>query len=182
MPKLRLPIRVPKPEAFIAPWPVELIATIPALNYNFSTGHYRAFRRLAHVLVPDCQPGDLLDCSATLQVSNNLGELVEFSAALVLTPDSTGVAGIADPFSLSSTAEPPGGQFITRFPGFNVTSNPGGMHHAPFTRAGRYIVPDGISGDQYVAYIAYAGGQTYDPTRTLTVDQWCGDLSVIRHR
>lgn len=181
--KVRLPITANvRPEVFIATWPIELISSMPAVTYKFSEGKFREFRRLAHVLVPDCSPGQIIDCIGTLQISNNLGELVEFSAALVLTPEIAGVAGIADPFNLSSNAEPPNGKFITRFPGFNVTTNPGGMHHAPFTRQGRYVIPEGIHGNQYVAYIAYAAGETVDKTRTVSVDSWCGDLSVIRYR
>lgn len=169
-----------KPDVYIAPWPIELVTSMPAPNYDST--HPRLFTRIAHVLVPDCQPGDILDCSGTFQISNRLGELVEFSCALVLTPDATGVAGIADPFNLSNGMQPPNGKFITRFPGFNVTSNPGGMHHAPAHLRGRYVIPEGMSGDQYVVIVSYAAGLQFDSSRTVFVDQWCGDLSVIRFR
>lgn len=178
-------------QSFIAPWPVELVADMPAPSYD--AAHPRAFTRLAHVLVPDCREGDLLDCSATLQISNRLGEIVEFCAALVLTPAASGPAGIVDLpgalFNTSSAQQPGNGRFITRFPGFNVTPNwtavkfpYGGMHHAPFARHGRIVVPADCEGDNYVAYIAYAAGTTFDASRTVSVDAWCGDLSVIRHR
>lgn len=170
-----------QPELFKASWPIELVEWLLAPHYDFELGKYRNFGRLAHVLIPDCRPGDILDCSGTVQISNNTGLLVEYSAALVLTPDASGVAGIADPVSVSDGAEPPNGRWITRFPGFNVTTNPGGMHHAPFTRHSRYQIPEDVSGDQYVAFIAYASAQpVYD--RSVKVDQNCGDLTVLRFR
>lgn len=173
-------------EAFIQPWPVELVAAMSAPTYDAT--HPRYFTRLAHVLVPDCRPGDLLDCSATIQITNDLpGQLVEYSAALVLTPDEYGVAGIADAtgalFNLSAPAvQPPSGRFVTRFPGINVSPNPGGMHHCPQTRHARYIVPEDVSGDQWLAFIAYAAGQTFSPANAVKVDAACGDISVIRYR
>lgn len=185
---LKLPIKVPisSPDCYIAPWPIELVSSMPAPNYDST--HQRLFTRVAHVLVRDCKKGDILDCSGTFQISNRLGELVEFSACMIITPEENGVGGIQDPFNLSSNAEPPNGKFVSRFPGYNVTPNAsvnfpnGGMHHAPFNIHTRYIVPEGISGDQYIAIIAYAAGLTFDSSKTVSVDKWCGDLSVLRYK
>lgn len=186
MEKIRLPIKIPAsgPEAFIAPWPIELVSALPAPNYDST--HPRVFTRIAHVLVPNCKPGQLLDCAGTFQASNRLGEIVELSACLMLTPDATGVGGLADPFAVSGPDQPPNGRFISRFPGFNVTPNAstkfpnGGMHHAPFHLHARYVVPEGVQGDQYVAIVAYAAGLSFDSSRSLSVDPMCGDLSVLR--
>lgn len=182
-----LPLLVPsqKPLLFKARWPVELVPSMPAVNYDAT--HPRAFTRLAHVLVPDCQAGDILDCDGTIQISNALGELVEYAAALVATPQASGTAGIADAngalFNTSSELiEPPFGRWVTRFPGYNVTPNGGGMHHAPLSRRGRFLVPQALTGDIYIAFIGYAGGQTFDSNRKVTVDRCCGDLSVMRFR
>lgn len=175
-------------EAFIAPHPVELVSTMPAPNYDVWNGYPRAFTRIAHVLVQDCQPGDLLDVKATFQISNRLADIVEVSCSLVLTPNSFGVAGIVDPFPVSQGIHPPNGLFMKRFPGFNVTPNQtakfpyGGMHHAPSHLMCDFVVPEGVNGDQYVAIIAYAAGVSYDPANIVYVDQNCGDLSVKRFR
>ena len=177
---LKAPAPQTKPELFKAQWPVELVSSMPAPNYDST--HPRLFTRLAHVFVPSCQAGDILDCDGTVQISNRLGMLVEYSAALVATPDAAGTAGIADPFNLSNGTEPPNGRFVTRFPGFNVTSNPGGMHHAPFNRSGRFVVPSELAGDLYIAFIAYAACTKFDSSKTVSVDAWCGDMSVLRFR
>lgn len=181
--KLELKTR-PSIEAFIAPWPIELTDRIYAPNYDAT--HPRIFTRIAHVLIPNCNPGQLLDCSGTFQISNRLGDIVEFCACLMLTPSSTGVGGLQDPFNVSGSLNPANGRFISRFPGFNVTPNAnsnfpnGGMHHAPFTRHARYVIPEGITGDQYVAIVAYAASTVIDSNRFVYVDQNCGDLSVLR--
>jgi hypothetical protein len=179
---------IPKRDVYIAPWPVELVSTMPAPTYQATAARPRYFTRIAQVMVPDCQPGDLLEVLATFQVSNRLPDIAEFSSSLVLTPDATGVAGIADPTIVSGPAQPPRGKYMKRFPGFNVTPNAtanfpnGGMHHAPAHLNCRYIVPDDVSGDQYVIIVAYAASTGYESWRSVFVDGMCGDLSVARTR
>ena len=166
------------PEFFNAPWPIELVTSIPAVNYH--TGPDRHFRRIAHVLVPNCAPSQLLDCAGSFEITNDLSGLVELAACMLITPTSAGTAGLEYMTSLSGSAEPANGKFITRFPGFNVTPN-GGMHHAYFPLQGRYVVPEGMSGDLYVTIMAYCGGLKYWPTsETVAVEPYCGTLSVIR--
>ncbi len=171
--------------AFVAPRPIELLQWLPAVQYN--SGPERQFRRIAHVLVPDLQPGDILHCAGSFEITNGLGYVVELAASLVLTPDADGTAGVELLASLSNGQEPSRGRFITAFPGFNVTPNVspnfpnGGMHHAMFPLSKTYVVPEGINGDQYVAIIAYCGGLQYWPTSAaVKVEPYCGDLSVLR--
>lgn len=180
---LRLPLRIPQirmaPEAFVAPWPVELISSIPAKQYDSGPG--RAFRRVAHVFIPDCKAGDILDCRGSFEVTNDLGYLVELAACLVLTPDAMGTAGLELMGSLSNSNEPSRGKFITRFPGFNVTPN-GGMHHAYFPLSAHYVVPEGVTGDQYLAIVAYCGGRYYTEAESIAVEPYCGSISTLRWR
>jgi hypothetical protein len=166
------------PQAYVAPWPCELVTNIPAVQYN--SGTERHWRRVIHCLVPDVQPNDILQCKACFEVTNNLGFVVELAAAMLLTPQAAGTAGIENLTSVSSPQEPSDGKFITRCPGFNVTPQ---MHHAMFPLAKDYIVPEGASGDQYVAIMAYCGGLQYWPTsHSIVVEQWCADISVTRIR
>lgn len=161
----------------------ELISSIPAKNYN--TGPERAFRRVMHLLVPDCRPGDILDVAADFQISNALGYIVEFCATLVLTPDAEGTAGLESMVSLSDGTEPARGRFITPMPGYNVTPNAstnfpyGGMHHARFPMAAKFEVPSDVTGDQYVAIISYVAGQRYDTLHSVSVDAPSGFISVL---
>lgn len=180
----------------VAPWPIELVTSIPAVQYAAPASPLdRQWRRVAHLLIPDCRPGDLLECLCSVQVSNNLPfistplpngytgpHIVEVAGGLVLTPSSTGTAGLEAMSNVSTSQEPSGGRFITRMSGANVTPNPG-MHHHEITRAARYIVPPGSSGPQYVALMLYCGGLRYAPTTdALAVDQYCGSFSVEQTR
>lgn len=182
---VRVP-QAPQIETFTAPWPIEMVSAIPAPNYDAT--HPRAFTRIGHQLVPDCRPGDVLAVLATFQVSNRMTDIAEVAAGLILTPDQSGVAGLVDPFTLSSTAEPPRGRFMKRSPGENVTPNQtakfpyGGRHHAPAHLMCCYTIPPEISGDQYVAIVAYAAGVDFSSSRQVFVDAMCGDLSIIRIR
>ena len=175
-----------KPELFVSPWPAELVPDMHAKQYL--SGPERAFTRIAHVKVPNCQPGDILSCKAYFQASNALGYNVELAACLVLTPYVNGVAGMHQLSSLSNADEPPDGKFITRFPGFNVTPNSctkfphGGMHHAYYPLVADYLVPEGVSGDQWVAIVAYAGGILTSTNERMKVDGYCSSVSVLRFR
>lgn len=172
-------------QAYIAQPPIELIQWLPAVQYV--SGPDRHFRRIAHVKVPDVRPGDLLLCNGSFEITNGLQYLVELAAALVLTPCAQGTAGVELMPSLSSGQEPPDGRFVTGFSGFNVTPNQcqqfpyGGMHHAIFPMGTSYVVPAGVSGDQYLAVIAYCGGlQAWPTTAAVKVEPLCGRLSVLR--
>jgi hypothetical protein len=170
-----------------APLPAELVSYIPAVNYY--SGPQRHFRRVAHVLVPDVRPGDILTVASNFGVTNDLDTLVELAAGLVLTPDATGTAGFENMVSLSSSEQPSSGKMMTRFVGFNVTPNPsplfphGGMHHATLPLNAIYRVPEGVSGNMYVAIVSYVAGIQYWPTSEyVTVEPWCAWLQVKRER
>jgi hypothetical protein len=169
-----------KVDYYEAPRPIELISTIPAVNYL--VGQDRHFRRVAHVLIPDVQPGDILTIASNFEITNDLNSLVEFVAGLVLTPDSSGTAGLELMSSLSAATMSPSGKFVTQFPGYNLTQN-GKMHHGMFPMNAIYKVPEGVSGDQYVAVICYVAGLQYWPTsQAVTVEPYAGWLQVKRER
>lgn len=169
---------------YAAPTPIELISTIPAPNYT--TNSQRAFRRVAHLLIPDVQPGDVLDVDSCFEITNditdNANDLVEFSAGLILTPASSGTAGLETMTSLSTSSEPSNGKFMTRFPGYNLTENEK-MHHGMMPLSTKYLVPAGVSGDQYVAIMCYVAGTDSAPTSDfVTVEPYAGWLRVERRR
>lgn len=181
--------QVYKPDLYVAPWPVELVSTMPAAHYE--VGQDRQFVRIAHLLVPDLLPGDKLLCSGSFGMTNDLPFLVELAAGLLLTPSATGTCGLELLPSVSDIGvEPSGGRFITRFVGFNVTPNEvepqfphGGMHHALWHLTKGYVVPQGVNGDHYVAIIAYCAGEELWPTSDIvTIEPMCSDLSVMRFR
>lgn len=140
-------------------------------------------------MVPDVKAGDILQCKSNFEASNALGFIVELAAALVLTPNVTGTAGVELLTSVSGSQQPSGGKWITRCPGYNLTPNNcakfpnGGMHHGMFPLNKDYVVPAGVSGNQYVAIVAYCGGLSYWPTSdAIAIEQWCSDISVTRIR
>jgi hypothetical protein len=174
---------VTQDDYYQASTPIELVSTIPAVNYNI--GSDRHFRRVAHVLIPNLKPGDILTISSNFEITNDLGTIAEFAAALVLTPTSTGTAGLENMGSLSNSNEPSSGKFITRFPGYNLTPNQGtnfphgGMHHGMMPLNAVYKVPEGVSGNQYVAIMSYVAGSQYWPTSEyVTVEPYAGWLQV----
>jgi len=174
--KAQLKGSVRKFDYYEAPYPVELVSTIPAVQYSVGTD--RHFRRVAHVLIPDLQPGDLLTIASHFEITNDLNTLVEFSAGLVLTPTDSGTAGLENMNSLSNGTEPAYGKFITRFPGYNLTQN-GKMHHGMMPLNAIYKVPEGVSGSQYVAIMSYVAGLQYWPTsQAVVVEPYCGWLQV----
>ena len=183
----RLSVKAPAFHTFVAPWPCELVSSLPAVQY--SAGTDRHWRRIAHVLVEDVAAGDILQCKSCFEVTNDLPFIVELAACLILTPCSTGTAGLEFLASVSGAQEPSNGRFITRCPGYNLTPNScpkfpnGAMHHGMFPLSKDYVVPAGVSGNQYVAVMAYCGGLNYAPTSDLiTVEPWCSDLSVTKVR
>lgn len=177
-----------KHDTYVAAWPIELETELPEVNYVSYT--QRIWKRVAHVLVPDCQPGDVLQCKFTFEVTNEQNHALELSGGLVLTPASTGTAGVEDMPSVSSTYQPTNGLMVSRMGGYNVTPQiaPGGsvwhgMHHGEIYRNVDFIVPEGVSGDRYVAAMFYCGGSSYTVSGgKLVIEPYCGDMSVTRIR
>jgi hypothetical protein len=177
----------PRVDYYEAQRPIEIITSIPAVNY--SLGQDRHFRRVAHVMIPDVKPGDILSIASSFEITNDLPTLVEFVAGLVLTPDATGAAGVELLSSLSGQTQSASGKFITQFSGYNLTPNQnanfpnGAMHHGIFPLNAVYRVPEGVSGDQYVAIISYVAGLQHWPTsQTVKVEPYAGWLQVKRER
>lgn len=178
----------PVTQVYEAAWPIELVSEMTEVEYSDYTE--RIWYRIAHVFVPDCRPGDILDCKFMFEVTNDEDHALELSGGLIITPNATGTAGVEDLPSVSTLDQPAEGKFVTRFGGYNVTpafvSGGGvwhGMHHGEFHRSKDYIVPEGISGDQYVIAACYCGGSTLtDPGGKLIVEPFCGDFTVKRTR
>lgn len=182
--RLALKTNVPRPaqiDHYRSPRRESLVGTLPAPQYVIATD--RKWQRIQHVLVPDCQPGDILSCKASFEITNDLPFLVELGACLYLSPHASGMDGIE---SKSWTVP----EVMTNsVPGFNVTPNQcanfphGGMHHAVMLLHADYSVPDGIAGDRYVAIFAYCAGLNPWPTNdTVKVERSCSDVSVMRVR
>jgi hypothetical protein len=170
---------------FEATWPIELISTIPAPQYEVPAD--KRWRRVAHKLI-DVQPNDILIVTSSFQISNALNSIVEFVAGLVITPDATGTCGVELLSSVSAASESASSKFLTRFTGKNVTPNQctnfpfGGEHHSPFPLSTQYKVPEGVSGNQYIAIISYVAGlQPESAGEFVTVDS-AGHLQITRIR
>ncbi len=174
-------------DTYVAPWPIEKVSAVdPILNYTNYIDRASLWRRFSHVLVPDVQAGDILHTTLSLEATNDENYAVEWVCGLVLTPNETGLAGMDSVPSLSGTDTPSGGKLMSRFPGYNVTPQvaPGGsvwhgMHHGMFSLSTSFIVPEGVSGNQYVAAIGYASGSSYTVANDkLIIEPYCGDMSV----
>ena len=143
------------PELFISQRPIELVSSIPAVNYG--SGPNPPGNRIAHVYLPGCKSGDVLDIDAAFEVTNDLNTNVELVWWLVLSSSFTGVSG----------------EQITFPKGYNVTAN---MHHGMAIDSNKFSVP--LNGDYWIVVSAYAGG----PGGNITVEQNAGHMSVTRYR
>jgi hypothetical protein len=167
-------------DTYVADNPAELLNTLTAPNYNVNNP--RQFKRILQVQVQDAEPGDIILANAQVGMTSELND-VEFSGALVLTPDSTGTAGIIDvvgnQFCLGCGEEPSSGVFITRFPGYNVSI---ARHHDIMNWGGSVIVPEGMSGDLYVIAVVYAASRSnwsYHPSsQSVSIDPHSGSISA----
>jgi hypothetical protein len=174
-------------DTYVAPWPIEKVSAVdPIWNYVNYVDRAGLWRRFSHVYVPDIQAGDILHTTLSLESTNDEGYAVEWACGLVLTPNETGLAGVENMPSVSGTDTPSGGELMSRIPGYNVTPALApngtvwhGMHHGMFSLSTSYIVPEGISGNRYVAAIGYASGSSYTQTGDkLKIEPYCGDMSV----
>jgi len=139
--------------------PCELVSTMPCTDY---AGHPPE-QRLAHVFVPGCKRGDILDIESMLQATNDLAYNIEFTSRLLLTGQANGLSG----------------QRITRSRyglGQNITPD---VHHGVRNMTGRVMVE--ADGDYYVAVIGYTGASAAQPGDTVLLDRG-GHISVMRHR
>lgn len=165
-------------ETFITPWPCELVSSMP--EHTYSAGTERTWRRLVHLLLPDCKAGDRIEVDARVLVTNDTGTNVEISGGLVLTPQSSGTAGMENLVSVSNGQQPAFGRMISTMDGENCTP---GMHHMIMQRSADFIIPDGFEGDQYVILVAYAaGGGTIANPRSIQIEPYCAMMSVERSR
>lgn len=172
-------VDIPKVEAFVTPFPVELISTLAAPTYDAT--HPRNFKRFMHVMIPNCKAGDIIDVEAMVEVTSEWS-LTEFCAGLVLTPDATGTAGIQDLpndlFAIGLGENPPNGVWVSKISGGNLTLS---MHHYPLTPGGIIVVPEGYSGTLYVAMIGYADAGAFTG-RNVTIEPHSGNIGAVVHR
>jgi hypothetical protein len=160
-------------------FPIEDIPSLYTQYYASGQGNLRAFGRVSHVMIPDCQPGDEIIATGNFEVTTTLGWM-EFCACLVLTPDASGVCGFNNMASnsVSTTEEPATGRRMTAFPGYNVDSV---MHHGMFPMTGMIKVPEGWSGDLYVAIISYVSSNP-GIGLNIPVEPFCGHLQAVHNR
>jgi hypothetical protein len=171
-------VLIKKPDLYIAQWPCELMAYMP--EHTYSVGTERSWRRLLQLEVPDCQVGDRLKVDARILITNDTGTNVEISGGLVLTPQSSGTAGMENLASVSNGQQPAFGRMISTMDGENCTP---GMHHMIMQRSADFLVPEGFEGDQYVILVAYAaGGGTIANPRSIQIEPYCAMMSVERTR
>lgn len=183
-------------DVFSAPRPIELITEVfPLWDYTNYIDRAGLWRRFAHVKLTDVQPGDIIHVDSLLEATNPHGYAIEWVVGIVLTPLASGTAGCENMPSVSSNFEPTHGKSITRFPGFNVTPMTDitdtdgnnvfpGEHHSVMSLSATYVVPAGISGDQYVALIGYAAGSSYTTANAdkLVIEPGCGHLNGVHIR
>lgn len=138
------------------PW--ELVASIPVLTYAQGTPPSPV--RIAHVLIPDCTAGQVLQCTSVLAVTNDTPRSIEVATGSILSPSPTGT----------------GGYPLSRVRGFNLDF---ARHHDSRHDMATIEVPHG--GDWYYAVIGYAGGDAstqsgdvlkIDPYGEATVTRW----------
>lgn len=172
-------------DIYTSSWPGELTSGLENLGgspvkYGMNVKNYGASPlpplpdryRIAHVFVPDIQPGDVIDVKTGFEITNNLNYFVEISAQLYITPNSSG-APWSDPDDTT----------ISRNPGYNCGPHDG-QHHGMWDKSITFTVPENFTpGDYYVALYAYAGGSSLSQAGDkITVENNCTDLSVIRTR
>ena len=165
-------------DQYAHPAPAELVSTVQAPTYNISNP--RNFVRVLEVMVPDCQPGDIIQADSAFGVTSE-HSLAEVSSGMILTPEASGTDGIVDlvgnQTQLSAGEGPTNGVWITRFPGRNVPLN---VHHDFHPHSGSITVPEGMSGDLYVAVIMYAdaGGYFAPSPRYVSIDTYTSHISA----
>lgn len=112
------------------------------------------------IAVDDVEVGDVLECNALFQVTNNLGYNVMVAAGIILAGDQTETVGLE----------------ITEFSGRNVTPD---MHHDTHSRSGIFVVTSLIY-PVYINLVAYAASVKAVPGAAVRVDQDYGRLTVLR--
>lgn len=171
---------------FIAERPIEKVSSMSVVNYQSHAD--RVWYRISDVLIEGCSPGDTLICNFSFEVTNDLSYGVEISGGLIFTKDEFGVGGVDELTSVSNPMlKPSRSEMITTFGGYNVTPQVAGgsvwhgMHHGMVFRNAAFVVPEGYSGDCYVAAAFYAGGSSFTSNGDqLTVESMCGDLTVVK--
>jgi len=173
------PITLTRYDTYTAAWPIELVTEVrPVTNYTNYVDRAHLWRRFAHVMIPDVQAGDVIHVECMLEATNPNSYPIEWVYGLVLTPSASGTAGCENMPSVSSTYQPSGGKLMSRMSGQNLTGH-AYQHHGIFPLSVSFTVPAGISGNQYVAAIGYAGGSSLSGSNdALVIEQYCGDLSA----
>jgi hypothetical protein len=166
-------------EQFTSAIPSELVTTLAAPTYTLSSP--RNFRRVAHVAIPNCNPGDIIFAAGCLGMTTEISD-VEFCSSLIITPDATGTAGIVDvpgnQFAIGLGEQPTSGIFLSNFNGENISI---AQHHARYDHAGAATVPSEWGNDitVYAAIIVYAASRVPPYNQSVVIDNYSTRVTAI---
>lgn len=159
-------------EHFEATKPIEIWGGLPIIDYPRMGSPIR--QRVAHLFLPDCKTGDIVQFHYSMEVTNDQYYAVEFTGKIILTaeeyPSINGCKLVSDErgYNVSPQVDQNGNVFH-------------GMHHATDDRSGSFVIDS--DGDYWIAAVYYAGGSSFTQTsESLRIEPNYGDFTAVRFR